>query len=124
MVYEDSGSNLELFDYTQEQSTVVSTHALALISGSKSDGYEESYSLDSIRPKCADEIHVHSHAFNHRPPLKIISSAFSVGKSETNEDAYFIAERGFGIADGVSGWVDFGFSSEAFSNELMNNCKA
>ena len=32
-------------------------------------------------------------------------------------------ERGFGVADGVSGWNDFGFSSEAFSHELMNNCK-
>ena len=32
-------------------------------------------------------------------------------------------ERGFGVADGVSGWNDFGFSSEAFSHELMANCK-
>ena len=32
--------------------------------------------------------------------------------------------RGFGVADGVSGWNDFGFSSEAFSHELMNNCKS
>ena len=27
------------------------------------------------------------------------------------------------MADGVSGWNDFGFSSEAFSHELMDNCK-
>ena len=26
------------------------------------------------------------------------------------------------MADGVSGWVDFGFSSQAFSIELMKNC--
>lgn len=26
------------------------------------------------------------------------------------------------MADGVSGWVDFGFSSHAFSTELMKNC--
>ena len=66
------------------------------------------------------------HSLGFEPPLriKIISSAFSVGKSDTNEDAYFITERGFWVADGVSGWVDFGFSSEAFSNELMDNCKA
>lgn len=57
-------------------------------------------------------------------PLKLVSSAYSIGKSDTNEDAYFISERGFGVADGVSGWIDFGFSSEAFSNELMTNCKA
>ena len=38
------------------------------------------------------------------------------------EDAYFITERGFGVADGVSGWNDYGFSSEAFSNSLMDNC--
>ena len=57
-------------------------------------------------------------------PLKIISGAYTIGKSDLNEDAYFLMDRGFGVADGVSGWNDFGFSSEAFSHELMNNCKA
>ena len=55
-------------------------------------------------------------------PLKIISGAHSVGKDENNEDAYFIMERGFGVADGVGAWNEFGFSSAAFSNELMSNC--
>ena len=27
------------------------------------------------------------------------------------------------MADGVSGWNDFGFSSQAFSNSLMEFCK-
>ena len=40
----------------------------------------------------------------------------------TCEDAYFITERGFGVADGVSGWNDYGFSSSDFSNSLMRNC--
>lgn len=31
------------------------------------------------------------------------------------EDNCFITERGFGVADGVSGWQDYGFSSRAFS---------
>ena len=56
--------------------------------------------------------------------IKLISAAFTLGKSNRNEDAYFISDRGFGVADGVSGWIDYGFSSEAFSNELMSNCKS
>ena len=55
--------------------------------------------------------------------LAIVSAAHSIGKSKTNEDAFFISDRGFGVADGVSGWNDFGLSSDAFSNELMENCK-
>ena len=27
------------------------------------------------------------------------------------------------MADGVSGWNDYGFSSSMFSNQLMENCK-
>jgi hypothetical protein len=27
------------------------------------------------------------------------------------------------VADGVSGWNDYGFSSSMFSNQLMENCK-
>ena len=56
--------------------------------------------------------------------FKIVSAAYTIGKSDTNEDAFFFTDRGFGIADGVSGWQDFGISSEAFSNELMSNCKS
>ena len=44
------------------------------------------------------------------------SAGYSISKSDNNEDAYFISERGFGVADGVSGWNDYGFSSSAFSN--------
>ena len=49
--------------------------------------------------------------------LKLVSEGFSIGKSATaNEDAFFVSTRSFGIADGVSGWNDFGFSSAAYSN--------
>ena len=65
----------------------------------------------------------HQHLNNNEQNLAIVSSAFTIGKSKTNEDAFFIMDRGFGVADGVSGWIDFGFSSEAFSHELMDNCK-
>jgi hypothetical protein len=52
-----------------------------------------------------------------------LSGAHTIGKTEeTNEDAFFFSVRAFGVADGVSGWVDFGFSSQAFSIELMKNC--
>lgn len=56
--------------------------------------------------------------------MKLISGAFKLGKIQDScEDAYFITDRGFGVADGVSGWNDYGFSSMAFSNMLMDNCK-
>jgi serine/threonine protein phosphatase PrpC len=35
-----------------------------------------------------------------------------------------VCERGFGVADGVSGWNDYGFSSSLFSNQLMEFCKS
>ena len=54
------------------------------------------------------------------PDIKIVSGAFKLGKKpDSCEDAYFIHERGFGVADGVSGWNDYGFSSSAFSTQLM-----
>lgn len=57
--------------------------------------------------------------------LSIVSGAHTIGKTaQTNEDAFFVAgERGFGIADGVSGWIEFGFSSDDFSKQLMVNCQ-
>ena len=32
-------------------------------------------------------------------------------------------DRAFGVSDGVSGWNDYGFSSNQFSQQLMNNSK-
>lgn len=56
-------------------------------------------------------------------PLKIKTAGYSIGKQpNNNEDAFFVSERGFGVADGVSGWQDYGFSSHAFSNQLMELC--
>ena len=56
--------------------------------------------------------------------LDLITAGYSMGKQKDScEDAYFFTERGFGIADGVSGWNDYGFSSQAFSHELMQFCK-
>lgn len=57
------------------------------------------------------------------PEIKILTGAYKIGKVPTQcEDAYFICDRGFGVSDGVSGWNDYGFSSSAFSNQLMDNC--
>ena len=48
--------------------------------------------------------------------ISIVSGAFTIGKQAgRNEDAFFVSQRAFGVADGVSGWQDFGFSSEEFS---------
>ena len=72
---------------------------------------------------CASPDGTHKH-----PPVlnlkhAIVSGAHTIGKTETsNEDAFFISDRSFGIADGVSGWADMGFSSQAFSRQLMKNC--
>ena len=39
---------------------------------------------------------------------------------EEGEDACFTCERGLGVADGVSGWENYGINPAAFSRELMN----
>eukprot|EP00347_Sterkiella_histriomuscorum_P016864 403351556 len=55
----------------------------------------------------------------------MITGAFKLGKvPDQCEDAYFVTERGFGVSDGVSGWNDYGFSSSAFANQLMDYCKS
>ena len=57
----------------------------------------------------------------------LISGGDQIGKVNVKhpkcEDAYFISEGSFGLADGVSGWNDYGFSSDEFSNQLMKNAK-
>lgn len=54
----------------------------------------------------------------------LIQGAHCIGKQPNQcEDAYFISERAFGVSDGVSGWNDYGFSSDQFSLQLMFNAK-
>lgn len=49
--------------------------------------------------------------------MRIVTGAFKLGKvPDQCEDAFFITDRGFGVADGVSGWNDYGFSSSLFAN--------
>jgi serine/threonine protein phosphatase PrpC len=59
--------------------------------------------------------------------LILVSGGHQIGKiSERHpkcEDAYFITENAFGVSDGVSGWNDYGFSSDEFSKQLMQNAK-
>jgi hypothetical protein len=46
----------------------------------------------------------------------LIQGAYCQGKMVHQcEDAYFISDRAFGVSDGVSGWNDYGFSSDQFS---------
>jgi hypothetical protein len=43
----------------------------------------------------------------------LIQGAHCQGKAVHQcEDAYFISDRAFGVSDGVSGWNDYGFSSD------------
>ena len=56
----------------------------------------------------------------------MLSAGYKIAKPNLEgvcEDAFFVSDRAFGVADGVSGWNDFGFSSYAFSHSLMENCK-
>lgn len=62
---------------------------------------------------------LHEHENPATKNLKIVCGGFMRGKSETCEDAFFASERSFGVADGVSGWNDFGFSSQEFATQLM-----
>ena len=63
----------------------------------------------------------------HTHKLIFVQGGHQIGKiSERHpvcEDAYFITENAFGVSDGVSGWNDYGFSSNEFSQQLMNNAK-
>ena len=57
-------------------------------------------------------------------PHSLMLSAFCVrGKDESCEDACFVCNRGVGVADGVSGWREYGLDSSKFSKELMRNAK-
>lgn len=57
-------------------------------------------------------------------PFVLIQAAMVKGKMENQcEDSYFTCSRGFGVSDGVSGWNDYGFSSDQFSLQLMYNSK-
>jgi hypothetical protein len=51
--------------------------------------------------------------------LILVSGGHQIGKINERhpkcEDAYFITENAFGVSDGVSGWNDYGFSSDEFS---------
>lgn len=52
----------------------------------------------------------------------MVSGAKTIGKDPNHcEDAYFIHKFGMGVADGVSGWAEYGIDSSAFSNSLMAN---
>jgi hypothetical protein len=59
--------------------------------------------------------------------IVLVSGSHQIGKiSERHpkcEDAFFITENAFGLSDGVSGWNDYGFSSDEFSKQLMSNAK-
>lgn len=88
-------------------------------------GLENCEADDAIsKTWCFGQDSLHSHPSHQKDKrLEIVSGAHTIGKSHVNEDSYFVTERAFGVADGVSGWLDFGFSSEAFSTELMHLCK-
>jgi len=55
---------------------------------------------------------------------KFVFGANSIPRRGTKgEDAYFVGQRVLGVADGVSGWYQYGIDSAAFSNQLMKFCE-
>ena len=68
--------------------------------------FEQSFSVGKICPSVL--------------PLKkavLTSAGHQIGKEGGScEDAFFVSERGFGVADGVGGWSDYGLSSAEFSH--------
>ena len=55
---------------------------------------------------------------------KFLFAANSIPRRGTKgEDAYFVTERALGVADGVSGWYQYGIDSADFSRQLMKNCE-
>ena len=44
-------------------------------------------------------------------------------RGSTGEDAFYTTVRSLGVADGVSGWYQYGLDSAEFSRQLMQNCK-
>lgn len=89
--------------------------------GSNTGLSEARVRLESLKQN--HELHLLQEKSNSKPEIeesqdvRIVTGAFFIGKVPTQcEDAYFITERGFGVADGVSGWNDYGFSSSAFAN--------
>ena len=61
---------------------------------------------------------------NEEDSLCFVGEGFSIPKSPNAacEDAFFIAENGAGVSDGVGGWNSYGINSSLFSNSLMREC--
>ena len=107
--------------------------ALSELKDSESDDELGSQNIDlklSVSDESSDQYILGQHgACNKEQDQKIIliSGGDQIGKVNVKhpkcEDAYFISESSFGLADGVSGWNDYGFSSDEFSNQLMKNAK-
>lgn len=43
-------------------------------------------------------------------------------RGSAGEDAFYVTARSLGVADGVSGWYQYGLDSSEFSKQLMDNC--
>ncbi len=54
-----------------------------------------------------------------------MSGAKSIPRTDKpiGEDAYFLTEKVLAVADGVSGWYQYGVDSSLFSRQIMENCR-
>ncbi len=92
-------------------------------SGAKGDFKHSKFMIQPSKSKISDNIN-EEEGDNNDPDIKIVTGGYQIGKNpDSCEDAYFISDRGFGVADGVSGWNDYGFSSSLFASQIMQNCK-
>ena len=88
---------------------------------------DDDQSFDESSSIISEKSNKHDVSTKQPQNLILVSGGHQIGKiSERHpkcEDAYFITENAFGISDGVSGWNDYGFSSDEFSKQLMQNAK-
>ena len=88
---------------------------------------DEEQSFDSSIVSENNEAKVPEPVLKSSQNLILVSGSHQIGKISKRhpkcEDAYFITENAFGLSDGVSGWNDYGFSSDEFSKQLMQNSK-
>jgi len=58
------------------------------------------------------------------PRFHFVNGVRLIPKNEKGgEDAFFTTDRAIGVADGVSGWYQYGIDSSKFSTLLMENCR-
>ncbi len=58
-----------------------------------------------------------------KKPFRFVFGSTAIPRAgSTGEDAHFCNPRSLGVADGVSGWCQYGIDPSAFSQQIMQGC--